>query len=107
MIYLDASLYPDEPPPDPAAPLSDFEKAEHIHRVCGAWDFGLLPERETLRTIAQWQPVLERFPLPASLAYHTLRFLSGLPPVRGHILETVAERCDRLEGRSDPVVDYV
>jgi len=107
MIYLDESLYPDHPPPDRHAPLSDREKAEHIHRVCTAWDFGLPPEWETLRTLSAWATVLDQFPLPCSLAYHTLRFLFHLPPVEGHILETAAERSDRREGRSDPVAHQV
>ncbi|MBA2432672.1 MAG: hypothetical protein H0V56_11265 [Chthoniobacterales bacterium] len=107
MIYIDASLYPDELPPEAASPLSDRDKAEHIHRVCGAWDFGLPPEPETLRTLARWTPILDTFPLPGSLAYHTLRFLFQLPPIPGQILETPAERADRLEGRSDPVSDRV
>lgn len=107
MTFIDASLYPDEPAPDPNRSLNDFEKAEHIHRVCAAWDFGLPPEEETLHTVTAWKETLDRFPLPASPAWHTFRFLAGLAPVRGNIIETPAEERDRREGRFDPVADCV
>jgi hypothetical protein len=43
---IDGSLYPDEPPP--AALDSLAEKVDFLARLCSAWDFGLLPDGETL-----------------------------------------------------------
>lgn len=106
--YIDGSLYPDEPPPDPALrPLTSEEKAEHIHRVCASWEFGLPPEPETLRTVLRWKEILEMFPCPQHLTWHTLRELCGLPPVPGIIFELPYERMDAAEGRTDPCVDLV
>lgn len=103
MTYIDQSLYPDEAPPNPAlAPLDDSQKAEHIHRVCAAWEFGIIPEEETFQTLAGWKDIFERFPLPNSIAYHTFRFLLNLAPIPGEILEAPYERLDREEERSDP-----
>ena len=108
MIYIDQSLYPDEAPPDAElGPLTDSEKAEHIHRVCAAWEFGLLPEEETFQTLAAWKDIFERFPLSNSIAYHTFRFLLRLPSLPGEILEAPYERLDREEGRSDPCTLFV
>ena len=106
--YVDESLYPDEPAPDPRIrPLTDFEKAEHIHRVCAAWEFDILPENATLRTIANWKDILDRFPLPNHAAYHALRLLLRLPPVPGLILELPFERQDALEGKEDVCAEMV
>ena len=108
MIYIDQSLYPDEVPPDPtSAPLSEGEKAEHIHRVCAGWEFGLLPEEATFQTMLAWKDTFERFPIPNSIAYHTFRFLLGLPSIPGEILEAPYERLDREEGRTDPCALFV
>jgi len=101
MDYIDESLYPDEPSPNPTT-LSDFEKAEHIHRVCSAWEFDIPPEEKTLNTIAGWRDILDRFPLPNHLAYHTLRALLHMPPIPGNLLELPYERFDAQENREDP-----
>jgi hypothetical protein len=45
-LALFGSLYPDEPPP--AALDSLAEKVDFLARLCSAWDFGLLPDGETL-----------------------------------------------------------
>lgn len=106
--YIDESLYPDEPAPDPQkAPLTPQEKAEHIHRVCAAWEFDILPETETLDTIRNWGEILERFPLPHHSAYHALRSICGLPPIPGTFLEGPHEKWDLAEGREDPCVEMV
>jgi hypothetical protein len=104
--YIDESLYPDEPAPI-GRPLTDFEKAEHIHRVCAAWEFDILPEDDTLRTIAGWKDILDRFPLANHLAYHAIRLLLRMPPVPAHILELPYERLDAIEGKEDVCADLV
>lgn len=104
--YIDQSLYPDEAAPN-AESLTPEEKAEHVDRVCAAWEFDILPERETLETILGWKDVLERFPMPQHETYHTLRDLCGLPPIPGCIFELRSERLDAAEGRTDPCADRV
>ena len=59
-------------------------------------------KEETLNTIAGWRDILERFPLPNHLAYHTLRALLHMPPVPGNLLELPYERFDTQENREDP-----
>lgn len=98
MMYIDGSVYPDLKTP-PTTLSSDEERADYIHRVCGLWDFGLPPERETMKLFAKWKRVFDSFPLPASIAYHAFRSLYGWEPVAGFCLETKGERLDALDGR--------
>lgn len=108
MDYIDESLYPDGPAPDPQiCPLTDYEKAEHIHRVCTAWEFDIPPEPETMKTIAGWKTILDKFPLPNLIAYHALRLLLRMKPVRGHILQLPYERMDLAEGKEDVCANMV
>jgi hypothetical protein len=44
-VKLDHSVYPDlETPPDDLR--TPEEKADYVHRICGAFDFGIFPERD-------------------------------------------------------------
>ena len=43
---IDGALYPDVEPPDELNTLAD--KVDFIARLCSAWDFGLLPDWETI-----------------------------------------------------------
>lgn len=75
-MKIDASLYPDwETPParleDPGA------KADYLHRVCAAMDFQIFPEPATLKELAGWKAIFDRYPLPASPAYRALRAMFG------------------------------
>lgn len=102
---IDHSVYPDlDVPPQRLA--TPEERADYVHRICAAWDFGIVPERETFALFRAWREVFDRFPLPHSPAYHAFRSWFGWPRAqKGTLLETTAERLDRREGRSDPCRD--
>lgn len=102
---IDHSVYPDlEELPLPKEPP---ERADYVHRVCAAWDFGIVPEAETFDLFRGWREVFDRYPLPLSAAYHAFRAWFGWPPAeRGLALDTYAERLDRREARDrDPCWD--
>jgi len=100
-MYIDHSVYPDvEVLPERLTTPS--EKANYVHRICAAWDFGLVPERETFDLFRTWLDVFDRYPLPYSPAYHAFRAWFGWSAVeRAKILGTYAEMLDRLEGRGE------
>lgn len=100
-MIIDTSLYPDrEPPSRLEAPE---EKADYLHRVCGAFDYGLPPTGDTLKELRHWKDVFDRFALPASPAYHTLRSLYGWEeaPRLPYLGKPHYQVLDELEGRSD------
>jgi hypothetical protein len=104
---IDHSLYPDEPAP---ADLSDEgDAADYIHRVCGALDFGIVPEREVVETMRDLRPVFDKFPLTPSPAYHMFRRLFGWPPVPAlPPLQLRHEFYDQREGRGpDPCLEMI
>lgn len=80
--WIDGSLYPDRDVPDRLENLSD--RIDFIARLCSAWDFGLLPLPVTLRQILNqdWKKAVDETKLLTSCAYHLLRDLHGLHPVR-------------------------
>jgi|GEM_PF-613799 hypothetical protein len=99
---IDHSVYPDVAEP-PTSLRSDEERADYIHRICSAWDFGILPTRETFAMFKGWRAVFDRYPLRGSPAYHAFRALfRWTPVVADPILEAAYERIDRREGRTDP-----
>ena len=80
--WIDGSIYPDQDVPDSLESLSD--KIDFIARLCSAWDFGLLPLPITLKEILKkdWKHAVDETKLLTSCAYHLLRELHGLEPVR-------------------------
>jgi len=80
--WIDGSLYPDQDVPDRLDSLAD--RIDFIARVCSAWDFGLLPFPSTLKEILKkdWKHAVDETRLLTSCAYHLLRELHGLEPVR-------------------------
>ena len=80
--WLDSSLYPDVPAPRGLTTLA--ERVDFVVRVCGAWDFGLMPRPATLRELraASWRPAVEEANLLTSCAWHLLCEWHGLPPAR-------------------------
>jgi hypothetical protein len=76
--WLDGALYPDVDPPDDLQTLS--ERVDFLARLCSAWDFGLLPNAETVVEIrqAEWRPAVDACRLLTSPAYHLLRRWHGL-----------------------------
>ncbi len=103
---LDHSVYPDldELPAHLAAPE---DRADYVHRICSAWDYGVHPDPETFALFSGWKDIFDRYPVLTSPAYHAFRawfrwesmaFPAGVPgpTLRYQIL-------DRLEGRDvDP-----
>ncbi|MBI1801987.1 MAG: hypothetical protein HY259_14740 [Chloroflexi bacterium] len=78
---IDGALYPDEPPPKRLRSLA--ERIDFIARLCGAWDFGLLPDWETLNEVRRkpWRRAVDECRLLTSPTYHLLREWHGLPPL--------------------------
>lgn len=105
-MKLDHSVYPDldSPPRELATPE---EKADYLHRICGQWDYGIVPEPETFAQFAQWKDIFDRFPVRHSAAYHTFRFLFGWNPIAGQSLRAGYELDDLKEGRSDPCANWI
>ena len=80
--WIDGSLYPDRPVPDRIDTLG--ERIDFIARVCGAWDFGIIPRARTLQQILQpdWRRAVDETQMLTSCAYHLLRERHGLPQSR-------------------------
>ena len=76
--WLDGSLYPDVEVPNTLDTLSD--KVDFLARLCSAWDFGLLPNLETVAEIRKtdWKESVQACNLLTSPAYHLLRSWHGL-----------------------------
>lgn len=76
--WLDGSVYPDVEVPTRLENLSD--KVDFLARLCSAWDFGLLPNVETVSEIRkmEWKEAVEACKLLTSPAYHLLRTWHGL-----------------------------
>lgn len=76
--WLDGSLYPDTEQPDSLDNVS--QQVDFISRLCAAWDFGLLPNLETVSEIRKtdWKEAVDTCRLLTSPAYHLLRRWHGL-----------------------------
>lgn len=99
-LWIDGALYPDTEPP--AALNSLAERVDFLVRLCSAWDFGLLPNPESVAEIrrTEWRPAVEACRLLTSPTYHLLRRWHGLPslPYLGQQLAYI---------RDDPSLAYV
>jgi len=80
-LKIDTSLYPDVPPPEKLNTLTD--QVDFLARLCAAWDFGILPDPETVAVIRQlaWREAVEQCRLLTSPVYHLLREWHNLPPL--------------------------
>jgi hypothetical protein len=78
--WIDGSLYPDRAVPANIDVLA--ERVDFIVRLCGAWDFGVLPSRETITEIrrSDWREAVDAARLLTSPSYHLVRRWHGLPP---------------------------
>jgi hypothetical protein len=89
---IDGSLYPDVSPPERLDSLAD--RVDFLARLCAAWDFGLLPDRDTIVEVRRetWRVAVEACQLLTSPTYHLLRRWHRLSPapflgsVPAHIL---------------------
>ena len=79
LSWIDGSLYPDTEIPDALDTLE--ARVDFLARLCGAWDFGILPEREAVEEIRSpdWREAVDACRLLTSIAYHLLRDWHGLP----------------------------
>lgn len=77
--WIDGSLYPDTEIPEALEALDD--RVDFLARLCAAWDFGVLPETETVAEIRrpQWRDAVDACRLLTSIAYHLLREWHDLP----------------------------
>lgn len=98
--WIDGTLYPDVDPPDALENLDD--RIDFLARLCAAWDFGLLPEAQTLAEIRrpEWREAVDECRLLTSPTYHLLRAWHELPMASylGQRLAYIAE---------DPSLAYI
>lgn len=79
--WLDGSLYPDTDVPESLDSLAD--QVDFLARLCAAWDFGILPRKDTVTEIRKegWKTAVNACRLLTSPAYHLLRRWHNLPPL--------------------------
>jgi len=99
-VKIDGSLFPDRDAPSELRTLAD--RIDYLHRLCAAWDFGILPESETIQEIRgpEWRDAVERCRFVTSPVYHLLREWHGLEriPFLGSVPARIAD---------DPSLEYV
>ena len=98
--WIDGTLYPDSVIPDALDSLA--AKVAFLARLCGAWDFGLLPRAETLAEIRgpDWRQAVDGCRLLTTATYHLLRRWHELPELL-YLGDTVAAI------REDPNLAYI
>jgi hypothetical protein len=98
--WIDGTLYPDREPPEQLETLAD--RVDFLVRLCGAWDFGILPDEETVNEIRQatWREAVDACRLLSSPVYHLLRRWHRLPP-----LPYLGQELAYI--RDDPSLQYV
>jgi hypothetical protein len=100
LSWIDGSLYPDRAVPETIDSLPD--RVDFIVRLCGAWDFGVLPGRETIAEIrrSDWREAVDAARFLTSPSYHLVRRWHGLPsqPYLGQQLAYL---------RDDPSLNFV
>ncbi len=98
--WIDGSLYPDTETPDALERLED--RVDFLARLCAAWDFGVLPEKDTAEEIRkpEWCEAVDACRLLTSIAYHLVREWHDLPelPFLGQKLPEIA---------NDPNLAYI
>lgn len=77
--WIDGSLYPDTETPGALDTLE--ARVDYLARLCGAWDFGILPEPGAVVEIRRpdWREAVDACRLLTSISYHLLRDWHGLP----------------------------
>jgi hypothetical protein len=101
-MFIDGSVFPDLDTPPQVLDRAE-DRADYIHRVCAAWDYGVQPEAETFALFAEWKEIFDRFPVVTSPAYHAMRTWFGWEPVAVppglHAAMPRYREYDDLEGR--------
>ena len=79
--WIDGALYPDTETPEELHGVA--ERVDFLARLCAAWDFGLLPDAETVAEIrrVEWGEAVDACRLLTSPVYHLLRSWHGLAPL--------------------------
>ncbi|MFP4027195.1 MAG: hypothetical protein ACLFWL_05340 [Candidatus Brocadiia bacterium] len=90
---INGALYPDQPTP---RRLDTMErKIDFLVRLCGAWDFGRLPDPEVVKEVSRphWRKAVDACRMLTSPAYHLLRRRHGLPelPYLGRRIPEIAD----------------
>lgn len=102
--FVDHSVYPDMDEL-PTALETVEARADYVHRICSAWDYGVHPEPETFTLLARWKDVFDRYPIVTSPAYHAFRawFQWDPSPSPPGLLSPTPRwiHLDRLEGRDE------
>ena len=97
---VDGSLYPDEQTPEHLTTLPD--RIDFLSRLCAAWDFGVLPDSETIEEICrpEWRDAIDATRFLTSVSYHLLRRWHQLPeaPWLGQRVASIAD---------DPSLEHV
>ncbi len=72
-FQIDGTLYPDTESPIELDNIAD--QIDFLARLCSAWDFGVLPDRETVSEIRrpEWREAVDACRLLTSPAYHLVR----------------------------------
>ena len=98
--WIDGALYPDMDLPERFHDLD--ERVDFLARLCSAWDFGLLPNPETVIEVrrTEWREAVDACRLLTSPTYHLLRKWHGLPP-----LPYLGQQLAYI--RDDPSLEYV
>ena len=80
-LRVDGALYPDAEPPAQLDSLE--ERVDFLARLCGAWDFGVLPDADVVAAVRrpEWREAVDACRLLTSPVYHLLRKWHGLPPL--------------------------
>jgi hypothetical protein len=89
--WIDGALYPDTDVPEELDTLAD--RVDFLVRLCGAWDFGILPERATVEEIRRldWREAVDAARLLTSPVYHLVRSWHGLAPFLGQTLSYISD----------------
>lgn len=79
--WIDGALYPEMEPPEALETLAD--RVDFLTRLCGPWDFGILPYEETVNEVkrSEWRKAVDACQMLTSVAYQILRDWHDLPPV--------------------------
>jgi hypothetical protein len=79
--WIDGSFYPDTEIPQNLQSLES--KIDFIARLSGAWDFGILPQLNTLSEVKkpEWKEAVDKCMMQTSHTYFLLREWHNLPRV--------------------------
>lgn len=98
--WIDGSVYPDLETPGEIKTLP--ERVDFLCRLCAAWDFGILPQNDSVAEIRRpgWRDAVDGCRLLTSASYHLVRSWHGLPklPYLGQELASI---------RDDPNLNFV